>query len=187
MIRRPPRSTLSSSSAASDVYKRQVWRKRCAGVGDAVRSRLDIVSPVLWTCVWKRKCFWEEKIRRGEGAEEVLMCCDAGPARAHRSNATNTAPAEPRCQNIPDAHDVCSHAETQAMLKRMRRARSPVVGKGSARPFGQGRTALSAIFKHRRHRPKPGAKEKQCWKKGRARHETKVLVPLQDCALKAPR
>src|SRR5664279_5780556 len=26
MIRRPPRSTLSSSSAASDVYKRQVWR-----------------------------------------------------------------------------------------------------------------------------------------------------------------
>eukprot|EP00658_Telonema_sp_P-2_P008717 TRINITY_DN13295_c0_g1_i4.p1 TRINITY_DN13295_c0_g1~~TRINITY_DN13295_c0_g1_i4.p1 ORF type:complete len:302 (+),score=100.59 TRINITY_DN13295_c0_g1_i4:125-1030(+) len=27
MIRRPPRSTLSSSSAASDVYKRQVYRK----------------------------------------------------------------------------------------------------------------------------------------------------------------
>src|SRR5665648_893354 len=26
MIRRPPRSTLSSSSAASDVYKRQGWR-----------------------------------------------------------------------------------------------------------------------------------------------------------------
>src|SRR5664280_3068165 len=25
MIRRPPRSTLSSSSAASDVYKRQIW------------------------------------------------------------------------------------------------------------------------------------------------------------------
>src|SRR5450756_863785 len=31
MIRRPPRSTQSRSSAASDVYKRQVW----AGVGDA--------------------------------------------------------------------------------------------------------------------------------------------------------
>ena len=27
MIRRPPRSTLSSSSAASDVYKRQVGEK----------------------------------------------------------------------------------------------------------------------------------------------------------------
>src|SRR5664279_4699704 len=30
MIRRPPRSTLSSSSAASDVYKRQVIRKAMA-------------------------------------------------------------------------------------------------------------------------------------------------------------
>src|SRR5664279_2577512 len=28
MIRRPPRSTLSSSSAASDVYKRQIHRSR---------------------------------------------------------------------------------------------------------------------------------------------------------------
>jgi len=115
------------------------------------------------------------------------MCCDVGPARAHCSNATNTTPTEPRCQNIPDAYDVCSHVETQAMLKRMRRACSPVVGKGSAWPFGQGRTTLSAIFKHGRHWPKPGAKEKQCGKKGRARHETKVLVPLRDRAPKAPR
>src|SRR5665648_1269220 len=29
MIRRPPRSTLSSSSAASDVYKRQALAKLC--------------------------------------------------------------------------------------------------------------------------------------------------------------
>src|SRR5674536_139483 len=33
MIRRPPRSTLSSSSAASDVYKRQE-RDRTSGGGD---------------------------------------------------------------------------------------------------------------------------------------------------------
>eukprot|EP00658_Telonema_sp_P-2_P021308 TRINITY_DN18482_c0_g2_i1.p1 TRINITY_DN18482_c0_g2~~TRINITY_DN18482_c0_g2_i1.p1 ORF type:complete len:141 (+),score=60.83 TRINITY_DN18482_c0_g2_i1:121-543(+) len=33
MIRRPPRSTLSSSSAASDVYKRQVY-----GTGEYTRS-----------------------------------------------------------------------------------------------------------------------------------------------------
>ena len=32
MIRRPPRSTLDRSSAASDVYKRQA--ERCGGVGD---------------------------------------------------------------------------------------------------------------------------------------------------------
>src|SRR5678809_1582131 len=31
MIRRPPRSTLDRSSAASDVYKRQHWRRRDGG------------------------------------------------------------------------------------------------------------------------------------------------------------
>src|SRR5665648_1269378 len=34
MIRRPPRSTLSSSSAASDVYKRQVERFRAGAADD---------------------------------------------------------------------------------------------------------------------------------------------------------
>src|SRR5674536_395644 len=34
MIRRPPRSTLSSSSAASDVYKRQAWT--CTDTGLSV-------------------------------------------------------------------------------------------------------------------------------------------------------
>ena len=32
MIRRPPRSTLSSSSAASDVYKRQAYEGMCCGL-----------------------------------------------------------------------------------------------------------------------------------------------------------
>src|SRR5665648_962907 len=36
MIRRPPRSTLSSSSAASDVYKRQLNRLRELGVAIAM-------------------------------------------------------------------------------------------------------------------------------------------------------
>src|SRR5664280_3570294 len=38
MIRRPPRSTLSSSSAASDVYKRQLNTESsfALGVGDAI-------------------------------------------------------------------------------------------------------------------------------------------------------
>src|SRR5664280_3858009 len=33
MIRRPPRSTLSSSSAASDVYKRQIGFRQAADLG----------------------------------------------------------------------------------------------------------------------------------------------------------
>src|SRR5674536_180941 len=41
MIRRPPRSTLSSSSAASDVYKRQLLAllSACTGIGDASQTK----------------------------------------------------------------------------------------------------------------------------------------------------
>src|SRR5664280_3707485 len=42
MIRRPPRSTLSSSSAASDVYKRQVDHRRALG---PVRRVRRVVGP----------------------------------------------------------------------------------------------------------------------------------------------
>eukprot|EP00656_Telonema_subtile_P048608 TRINITY_DN5836_c0_g1_i1.p1 TRINITY_DN5836_c0_g1~~TRINITY_DN5836_c0_g1_i1.p1 ORF type:complete len:111 (-),score=11.53 TRINITY_DN5836_c0_g1_i1:60-392(-) len=61
MLRRPPRSTLSSSSAASDVYKRQSKYSEPCGGGDAqgggcwVRAAgvasafASIVSP---TCGW---------------------------------------------------------------------------------------------------------------------------------------
>src|SRR5674536_73045 len=41
MIRRPPRSTLSSSSAASDVYKRQPRRRVRCRPGRAGEQRLD--------------------------------------------------------------------------------------------------------------------------------------------------
>src|SRR5674536_178490 len=40
MIRRPPRSTLSSSSAASDVYKRQIMARRCYFAGLAGGRRV---------------------------------------------------------------------------------------------------------------------------------------------------
>src|SRR5450756_58836 len=42
MIRRPPRSTQSRSSAASDVYKRQIQQRRAAGVGDD-----DVQVPIV--------------------------------------------------------------------------------------------------------------------------------------------
>ena len=45
MIRRPPRSTLDRSSAASDVYKRQVYEQAdiAAADGAAVIERADIL------------------------------------------------------------------------------------------------------------------------------------------------
>src|SRR5450756_1463373 len=46
MIRRPPRSTQSRSSAASDVYKRQLHRQRGAVGGCAAGERRGDVSDV---------------------------------------------------------------------------------------------------------------------------------------------
>src|SRR5674536_395584 len=43
MIRRPPRSTLSSSSAASDVYKRQVYRTAAFGF-DSAEDYRDVLA-----------------------------------------------------------------------------------------------------------------------------------------------
>src|SRR5664279_6490667 len=51
MIRRPPRSTLSSSSAASDVYKRQLQNGSVvallAGLWRGIKSELDAAAHEL--------------------------------------------------------------------------------------------------------------------------------------------
>src|SRR5664279_36156 len=44
MIRRPPRSTLSSSSAASDVYKRQVFDERDQAVTTYIAELLEAAA-----------------------------------------------------------------------------------------------------------------------------------------------
>ena len=41
MIRRPPRSTLSSSSAASDVYKRQIKKELLSLMQKAVKLEVE--------------------------------------------------------------------------------------------------------------------------------------------------
>ena len=51
MIRGPPRSTLDRSSAASDVYKRQVWSFAYPEQGDFASS--ELVLPVDRTIVLK--------------------------------------------------------------------------------------------------------------------------------------
>ena len=51
MIRRPPRSTLDRSSAASDVYKRQVWTikiQHLEGDGHPAESTLPIDAGAEW-------------------------------------------------------------------------------------------------------------------------------------------
>src|SRR5664280_3738404 len=53
MIRRPPRSTLSSSSAASDVYKRQLWNGDvlCKCTGTVHSQDLEILADLTVACV----------------------------------------------------------------------------------------------------------------------------------------
>ena len=43
MIRRPPRSTLDRSSAASDVYKRQVINTNAEGTQDLLKQKFDFI------------------------------------------------------------------------------------------------------------------------------------------------
>src|SRR5678815_5872860 len=45
MIRRPPRSTLDRSSAASDVYKRQGWRLDRSEWEAMLRTTLELAAP----------------------------------------------------------------------------------------------------------------------------------------------
>ena len=47
MIRRPPRSTLSSSSAASDVYKRQTILRTIAGLEEINRGTIKLNGKIL--------------------------------------------------------------------------------------------------------------------------------------------
>ena len=60
MIRRPPRSTLSSSSAASDVYKRQILYNEYQSVAAfAVASLLALLA--LVTLVIKSVAEWRHE------------------------------------------------------------------------------------------------------------------------------
>src|SRR5664280_3924380 len=98
MIRRPPRSTLSSSSAASDVYKRQAWNHAFhtaaqprVGAGDFVYGLDPNVSGdrIRWTvpkeCV---QASTEEVLKRVAAANkrfrEVLDERAAHQARKQR-------------------------------------------------------------------------------------------------------
>ena len=60
MIRRPPRSTLDRSSAASDVYKRQRQRRRCAIVRRHVKLE-DVDTAVLGHAILETQILWNRR------------------------------------------------------------------------------------------------------------------------------
>src|SRR5450756_2590251 len=106
MIRRPPRSTQSRSSAASDVYKRQV-RKVSYGVG--VERTFPVHTPVIEKIevvrkgdVRRAKLYYlrdlrgkAAKIREKRGAvDEVRKVSTPVQAVAQETVETIEAPAE---------------------------------------------------------------------------------------------
>src|SRR5450756_1308599 len=82
MIRRPPRSTQSRSSAASDVYKRQLCDCPISGGCKTHRKHLDVESemPGAGLCLL---LFCREKIQkqsRKTGILEFPCYCPISPA-----------------------------------------------------------------------------------------------------------
>src|SRR5664279_6499998 len=101
MIRRPPRSTLSSSSAASDVYKRQVHAGPCSviGVASAWRKKLQThkcgsAYPNCATC--SPRCY-------GAGGTALSTCC-IGPSGEDDINSELCA------ATIESADRLCPHS-----------------------------------------------------------------------------
>src|SRR5450756_2366822 len=87
MIRRPPRSTQSRSSAASDVYKRQVrrqaWRYRLADAEESPLPRAGELSGFFFTfegCEGSGKTTQVELLREhlAERGFEVLVSREPG-------------------------------------------------------------------------------------------------------------
>ena len=81
MIRRPPRSTLDRSSAASDVYKRQVLKGTLQ-----VKTETEIIDVEAGSAILTKKDEWIQYSTPFEsGAEYVAICLPAfSPDTVHR-------------------------------------------------------------------------------------------------------
>src|SRR5664280_268596 len=96
MIRRPPRSTLSSSSAASDVYKRQVWWNASGSLPGAGHPRRSRCSRATFGAASGRG--WARRPWPGVGRPPTVAVVVAtfGPAVGTGCAALQPAPEAPR-------------------------------------------------------------------------------------------
>src|SRR5664280_2350506 len=80
MIRRPPRSTLSSSSAASDVYKRQQFLGPFVyPPGPQTGGKAPVWVPAHWSDTASREPLWEPSAMRFFCAVHQLLRQDVEP------------------------------------------------------------------------------------------------------------
>src|SRR5664280_2403500 len=85
MIRRPPRSTLSSSSAASDVYKRQAYRRYIRSRSPANNADSSPPSPALTSRMMSRSSSGS----RGTSSRRSLSSAAASTASSAGSSSAN--------------------------------------------------------------------------------------------------
>src|SRR5664280_3809066 len=100
MIRRPPRSTLSSSSAASDVYKRQVSCKALLDLKSLLQGTLLPESDVVLEAEHRCLLLQEVLMRRSLNRQRVAQLKLFHPR--HQSPAWQGLPREIRLN-----HNVC--------------------------------------------------------------------------------
>eukprot|EP00658_Telonema_sp_P-2_P015262 TRINITY_DN1586_c0_g1_i2.p1 TRINITY_DN1586_c0_g1~~TRINITY_DN1586_c0_g1_i2.p1 ORF type:complete len:357 (+),score=67.24 TRINITY_DN1586_c0_g1_i2:126-1196(+) len=130
MIRRPPRSTLSSSSAASDVYKRQ-YQRRVRGTthntmgcsqSDTNQQDLEVLDDTLCTCGCPDRHRERGAAERGHHLEgcscECPRCveCQHQPA-AGEVEAPNPVDKKARFQEL----ELPLSPRTHTLLQQMRR------------------------------------------------------------------
>eukprot|EP00657_Telonema_sp_P-1_P009252 TRINITY_DN3448_c0_g1_i1.p1 TRINITY_DN3448_c0_g1~~TRINITY_DN3448_c0_g1_i1.p1 ORF type:complete len:120 (-),score=44.13 TRINITY_DN3448_c0_g1_i1:44-403(-) len=89
MIRRPPRSTQSRSSAASDVYKRQI-------LGVVVVIAVASIAAVCTSCLWSSSS------GRTYSDEGCVVVADSSPTASTGATISATTPSaqyDSRCSN----------------------------------------------------------------------------------------
>eukprot|EP00656_Telonema_subtile_P012655 TRINITY_DN16387_c0_g1_i2.p1 TRINITY_DN16387_c0_g1~~TRINITY_DN16387_c0_g1_i2.p1 ORF type:complete len:263 (-),score=69.42 TRINITY_DN16387_c0_g1_i2:61-849(-) len=133
MIRRPPRSTLSSSSAASDVYKRQVLREDPSRKDQPVRPAKEYPEPAPQGVSHKYKHSKKETIMPGQRGTQ-------GTANPFLSELKDRQRAMELAEPIRGSH---SHAHTL-------RAPAPYSREPSARDAQYASNLLDALCRTHR-------------------------------------
>eukprot|EP00656_Telonema_subtile_P035490 TRINITY_DN3945_c0_g1_i2.p1 TRINITY_DN3945_c0_g1~~TRINITY_DN3945_c0_g1_i2.p1 ORF type:complete len:145 (-),score=40.51 TRINITY_DN3945_c0_g1_i2:31-465(-) len=119
MIRRPPRSTLSSSSAASDVYKRQEAQEdRVEAQEDRVEAQEDRVGPLSAA----QANALLDALRQDRDAGRIKKVEYACKKEALRQRVHEAVGAAPELQT-PEDQNPMSRVEAQRCLDEMRKDR----------------------------------------------------------------
>eukprot|EP00658_Telonema_sp_P-2_P081456 TRINITY_DN8350_c0_g1_i3.p1 TRINITY_DN8350_c0_g1~~TRINITY_DN8350_c0_g1_i3.p1 ORF type:complete len:125 (+),score=20.59 TRINITY_DN8350_c0_g1_i3:123-497(+) len=112
MIRRPPRSTLSSSSAASDVYKRQVRQDMNA----EVTVRTSFSSSVIRSCIAVTVSLWDLR------ADTVVSLASANSDSRRLSSSSSTrGRLTPVSYTHLRAHETPEHLVCRLLLEKKKK------------------------------------------------------------------